>query len=47
MLSNLRGFMSTLENSLHEEERSQVTQVAVMSFVNKTHLFFSAREKTA
>lgn len=40
MLSNQRGFISTSENSLHEEKRLQGTQVAVMSFVIKTHLLF-------
>lgn len=44
MLSNLRGFMSTLENSLHEEERSQVTQVAVMSLLRK-HTYFFLQER--
>lgn len=40
MLSNQRGIRSTLKNSLHEEKRSWGTQVAVMSFVIKRHLFF-------
>lgn len=44
MLWSQRAFISTLEDSLHEEKRSWEAQAAVMSFVIKRHFFFSVRE---